>query len=103
MPIYQTTAYRYPNEQAILTGTMLAVLALIAISAVVTLTMAIIFVLVIVAFSYFSSRVHHNSIIRRAYRIGPHSPPDLLKLTKTCQARIQPGQVQIFVASNPQI
>ena len=103
MPKYQTTAYRYPSEQAILTGSLLAVLAIIAISAAVTLSLALIIVLVIVAFSYISTYIHHQAVIRRAYRIRKTSPPDLRNLVGTCLGRIQPGEVQVYVATNRQV
>jgi Zn-dependent protease with chaperone function len=103
MPIFRTTSYRYPFERIILGGTVLLVILIIMISATVTLSLAGLVILLFVGFSYFANRAQHNSLVQRSYPINSRSAPELVTLTNTCQARIQPGAVQIFVAPSPQM
>ena len=98
MPAYRTTAYRYPYEEILFTGTVLLVLAVIALTAAATLCLSGVFVLVIIAWAYFRNQSHHREVIQHAYPITSRTTPDLFNLARTCVARLQPGPVEIYVA-----
>ena len=103
MPIFRTTSYRYPFERMILAGTVLLVILIVMISATLTLSLAGLVILLFVGFSYFANRAQHNRLVQRSYPINSRSAPELINLASTCQARIQPGAVQIFVAPSNQM
>ncbi|HEY3344696.1 MAG TPA: M48 family metallopeptidase [Anaerolineaceae bacterium] len=99
-PLY-TSAYRYPNEQIILWLTVLLVLAVIAISATVTLCASAVFVLVIAAISYFSIRSHHQALLSQALPVTDQTTPELAELAQQCAIRLQPKRVEVFVTESP--
>jgi Zn-dependent protease with chaperone function len=103
MPTFQTTAYRYPFEQSILTGTILLVLSVITLTTAMTVSVAGFFILLMLVITYLSNNSQHIAVIQRSYQINARSPQDLTNLVNTCQARIQPGQVQIYVAPSNQL
>ena len=103
LPAFQTTAYRYPFEQTILTGTILLVLAVITLTTAMTLSVAGFFILLMLVITYLANNSQHSAVVQHSYQINTHSPQDLTKLVNTCQARIQPGQVQIYVAPSSQL
>lgn len=103
MPAYRTTAYRYPFEEALFAGTILLVLAVIALTATATLCLSGVFILAMVAWAYLSNQSHHRTLIQRAYPVTANNAPALYQLARGCQARLQPGPVQIYVAPHPDL
>jgi Zn-dependent protease with chaperone function len=101
LPPLHTTAYRYPNEQLILWLTVLLVLAVIAISATVTLCASGLFVVLIAAISYFSVRSHHQALLASAFPVSYTSAPELAELAQECAVRLQPDRVEVFVTEDP--
>jgi Zn-dependent protease with chaperone function len=96
--IHNTAAYRYPNERLILAATLLLVLAVIALTATATVCLSVLFVAVFVAIAYGMNRSQHNELLRRAHRVTPQSAPGLAIVAEETIARLQPGDVQVFVA-----
>jgi Zn-dependent protease with chaperone function len=78
--------------------TLLLVLAVIALTATATICLSALFVVVFVAIAYGMNRAHHNELLSRAYRVTPQSTPSLAIVVRETVARLQPGDVQVFVA-----
>ena len=74
------------------------VLFIIMISATLTLCLAGLLVIFFLGFSYLANRAQHNNLMQRSKPIDSRSSPEWGNLARTCQARIQPGAVQIFIA-----
>jgi Zn-dependent protease with chaperone function len=87
----------------ILAVTVLLVISILVISATLTLSLAGFFILLILGFSYLANRSQHTSLIRRSYQINSRSSPELVNLARACQARIQPGAVQVYIAPSSQL
>jgi Zn-dependent protease with chaperone function len=100
---YRTTAYRYPSEGIILTLTITLVLLVIAVTATATFCTSVVFVAVIVALAYFSSRSHHKRLLRAARRVDPKQTPKLASLVGECQQVLGVGEVQAFVAPSDEL
>jgi Zn-dependent protease with chaperone function len=97
------TSYRYPNETVVLGLTLLLVGLVIAVTAVATVCTGLIFVLLAVAWAYFSSRSHHQSLVRGAYSVTNSSAPGLTRLFQESAARLKPGRFQAFVVPSRQL
>jgi len=78
--------------------TLLLVLAVIALTATATICLSALFVVVFVAIAYGMNRSHHNELLSRAHRVTPQSAPGLAVVVSETVARLQPGDVQVFVA-----
>jgi Zn-dependent protease with chaperone function len=94
----KTTAYRYPNEQLVLSLTLLAVLLVIALTASATLCASLLFIIAFIAISYFLGRAQHQELVRSAQPVTPQSLPELDTLARRGITVLQPGPVQVFVA-----
>jgi Zn-dependent protease with chaperone function len=97
------TSYRYPNENLVLSLTILAVLLIIALTATATLCASVLFIGIAVLISYYASRSAHHELVDHAQRISPESGEEIVSLVQTCKKRIQPGNVEIFVAPSRQL
>lgn len=94
---YNTTAYRYPNERLILALTSFLVILVIALTATATLCASVLFIAAMVAMAYYFSRSQHQALLRGARRVTIQDTPGLAKLFRQCAARLQPGEVEVFV------
>lgn len=94
---YNTTAYRYPNERLILALTCFLVILVIALTATATLCASVLFIAAMVAMAYYFSRSQHQALLRGARRVTIQDTPGLAKLFRQCAARLQPGEVEVFV------
>ena len=94
----KTTVYRFPNEQFILAATLFVVLVVIALSATATVCTSVVFIAVFGLLSYSSSRSHHQALLRGAQRISPKTAPGLSRLVQKVMERLQPGEIEAFVA-----
>ncbi len=97
------TSYRYPNETMVLGLTLLLVGLVIAITAVATVCTSVIFVLLAVLWAYFSSRSHHQNLVRAAYPVTDSGTPGLMRLFQENAARLKPGPLQAFVVPSRQL
>jgi len=95
---YNTTAYRYPNERLILVLTLLLVLAVIALTATATVCLSALFIVVSVAVAYGMNRYQHNQLLSHARRVTPQDTPGLAAIAAETIARLQPGDVEVFIA-----
>lgn len=95
------TSYRRPEELLVLGLTLLIVLAVLLISAAVTMCTSFIFVLLALVLAYASSKAHHNTLMERAHTITPQQTPELAAVLQKCVRRLQPGPVVAFVAPSP--
>ncbi|MBN1178910.1 MAG: M48 family metallopeptidase [Anaerolineae bacterium] len=95
---FDTTAYRYPNEQLILGVTLALVFLVIVLTATATLCLSGVFILGMVALSFWFSRSHHQELIRGAQRVTRATAPDLASVAEECVTMIQTGPVEVFVA-----
>ncbi len=93
----KTTAYRYPNEEMILIGTLLLLLLVIVISATVTVCSSVVIIAAFALISYSSSSSHHQSLLRGALKISPQNAPGLSQLVRRASERLQPGEIQAFL------
>lgn len=93
------TSYRYPNERLILALTLFLVFAVIAVTAAATLCGSALFVLAMLALSFFLNRSHHNRLIENAHPITPHTKPELARLVADCGHRLQSGSFRTYIAS----
>jgi len=92
------TSYRYPNEHAILALTLVLVFAVIAFTAVATFCGSFLFVLVMLAVSYFMNRTHHNELIKNAHPVIAQTEPELAALVKGCASQLRSPPFRIFIA-----
>jgi Zn-dependent protease with chaperone function len=97
------TSYRYPDEYIVLGLTLLLVGLVIAISALATVCTSLVFVLLVVVWAYFSSRSHHQNLVRAAYPVTDSNTPRLLRLFQESADRIKPGPLQAFVVPSRQL
>jgi Zn-dependent protease with chaperone function len=74
------------------------VLAVIGLTATATVCLSALFVVVFVAIAYGLNRAQHKELLSRGHRITPQSAPGLAAIAKETVARLQPGDVQVFVA-----
>lgn len=97
------TSYRYPNEGLVLGLTLLLVGLVIAVSALATVCTSLVFVLLAGLWAYYSSRSHHQRLVRAAYPVTSSSAPGLLRLFQEAAARLRPGPLQAFVVPSRQL
>jgi Zn-dependent protease with chaperone function len=96
--LYNTTAYRYPNERLILAATFLLVFLVIALTATATVCLSLFFVLGILGLSYHFTRSHHQDLLRAAHLVTTTTQPALSKLADEAAHSLQVEPVQVFVA-----
>lgn len=97
-PVYNTTAYRYPNEQLILAATIILVFLVIALTAIATVCLSIVAVLTALLFSYGFSRSQHKALIQQTQVVTPQNSPVLVSLARQAAIRLQVQPVEIFIA-----
>jgi len=95
---FNSTAYRYPNEQLILAFTILLVFLVIAITATATVCLSVVFMVIMVAFSFNFSRSHHQDLLRGAQPVSAQTSPGMHTLAQETAIRLQVEPVEIFVA-----
>ncbi|MBN2148347.1 MAG: M48 family metallopeptidase [Anaerolineales bacterium] len=100
---FNTTAYRYPNEQLILWLTMLLVLVVIAVTATATVCLSAVFLVGALIISYGWSRSHHRELMLRAQRVTQDSVPGLVPVIQEGAARLQVEPVNVFIVPSKAI
>ncbi len=93
----KTTAYRYPNERAILAVTLTLVILVIALTATATVCLSAVFVLAMLLISYLVTRSQHQALMANGRQVTPRSTPGLHAIVEESARRLQPGPVQVFV------
>ena len=99
----RTTAYRYPGEQLILLATLSLVGGVIALTAAATVCASAIFILAFIAMSFSFTRSHHRALMRSARQVTPEKMPELAEVTRLGISRLQPGEIQVYVAPSREL
>jgi len=94
----KTTAYRNPYEALVLLLTLFLVAGVIFFTVTATACLSGVFILGFVLFSFYISRSHHQSLVKTARRVTQDNAPGLSKIIQDTGARLQPGELQVFVA-----
>lgn len=97
--IYNTTSYRYPHEQIILTFTLLLVFGVIVFTATATVCGSVLFVAAMLIIAYFATNNRHQSLLKTAQKVTPQTTPRLNEMVEECRATLQTEPVQAFVAN----
>lgn len=92
-----TSAYRIPNEQFTLALTLLLVGGIVIISAAATLCGSLLLVLALLALSFQMTRSHHLSLVRQSIPVTPARAPQLARLVQECQLKLQPGEIETYL------
>jgi Zn-dependent protease with chaperone function len=100
---FDTTAYRYPREQLILALTLFLVFLIVVVTATATFCLSGIFVLLMLALAYWTTRSHHQALMEKAVPITHRTAPELAALTEDCIAMLNAGQVEAYVAPSKQM
>lgn len=90
-------SYRYPGEHLVLGGTLLLVLVVIALTATATVCGSVLFVGLMVALAYASTRSHHEDLMARARPVNAERTPELHKVVQAGAARLGPGPIKAYV------
>ncbi len=98
-----TAAYRRPGELLVLGFTLLAVLAVIALTATATLCGGVLFIGLFVLISYSATRSHHEELMRRSQQVNRENSPNLMRQVEICQQRLQPGDLQVYLVRSRQL
>lgn len=94
---FTTTAYRYPLERLILVLTFVLFILVIALTATATICLSAIFIIGLIALSYYGTRSHHRSLLQKAHRVTLNKFPGLISLIEEVRARLQVKDLDIFV------
>jgi Zn-dependent protease with chaperone function len=94
----KTTAYRNHYETLVLLLTLVLVAGVILFTVTATACLSGVFILGFALLSFFMSRSHHQSLVKNARRITHENAPGLTKIIQDAGARLQPGELQAFVA-----
>lgn len=90
-------AYRHPAEQPALFITGFVIVLILAFSAIPTLCIAPLMAMVFIAAAYQMNKAHQRGLLRSGVRITPQNGPQLVEIARSCQARLQPGPVDLYV------
>jgi Zn-dependent protease with chaperone function len=96
-------SYRYPGEHIILAGTLLLVGVVIAVTATATVCGSVLFVGLMVAAAYASTRAHHQDLLARARPVTPEGTPGLWQIAQRGVARLGPGPIQMYVTPSREL
>lgn len=96
MPV---TTYRHPSEQPILILTILALLAILGLTAGVTLCLAPVLVIIFLILAYQTSRAHQAALLQQTEQVTAETAPQLNRIVQVCKQRLQMshGSLQVFV------
>lgn len=99
----KTTAYRYPSEGLILAMTIGVVLGVIVLTATATVCASVIFIAIFLLYAYGVGKSQQEALRRAAQPVTPTTQPDLARLVQASAARLQPGPVEVYVASSREL
>jgi Zn-dependent protease with chaperone function len=63
----------------------------------------VLFILAFIAMSFSFTRSHHQALMRSARRVTPQSTPELAEIAQQGIARLQPGEIQVYVAPSKEL
>lgn len=92
-----SNSFRYPNEQLVLAITLVVVFLVVVLTSTATFCLSTVLVLTMVALSYQGARLHHNSLMRHAYKVTTRETPNLATLIMGITKKLQIGDVDVFV------
>ena len=95
---YPPRSYRYPSELSVLVLTLGLTLAVVAISAVVTLCASGVFIAGMLIMAYLANRAHHQALMDSAYPLTSANQPRLAALVRECVATLRPPGIEVFIA-----
>ena len=101
--MFRSRIYRHDNEQLILVFSILLVLAVIILTSSVTFCLSGIFILGMFVISALMIRSHHQSLMQHTLIINERSAPDLAEVVSDCANKLQPGEVDVFLAKQNQM
>jgi Zn-dependent protease with chaperone function len=102
-PAYDTTAYRYQNEQVILWLTFFLVLAVIALTATATVCLSVVFILAGLFMAYAAGTNHHRQLVETATHITPENAGQLAPVIRQAATRLQVEPLNFFVLPSREI
>jgi Zn-dependent protease with chaperone function len=94
--------YRHPSEQPIFAVTLTLVIAVLALSAGVTVCLVPVLVGAVILISYQMNLAHHRQLMAEASQLTPTNGPTLWTVFERCQKRLKPGPVEVYVANSRQ-
>ncbi|MCC6146707.1 MAG: M48 family metallopeptidase [Anaerolineaceae bacterium] len=97
------TAYRYPDEKAILYGTLLPIMFVLLLASAVSLCTVPLLTGLVLLITYSAARSHHEELKRHAQRVTPQTMPKAAALVNACARRLQPGPVDVFVVRSQKL
>lgn len=83
--------------------TLLAVAAVIVLTATATLCGGLLFIGLFLLISYSATRSHHEELMRQAQRISGETAPDLTHHVMICRQRLQPGDLQVYLVRSREL
>lgn len=89
--------YRHPDEQPALFFTGFVIVLILAFSAIPTLCIAPLVTVVFIAVAYQMNKAHHRGLLRNGVKVTTQNAPQLAQISMDCQARLQPGPVEVYV------
>lgn len=95
-------ALRHPSETPQLLLALALVLGVIVFTATATLCGSGLFVALMLAVAWVSTRSHHNDLLRHGYRVTAQSAPEIHALVEQARLRVQAPPVQVFVVNSPE-
>ena len=101
--MFNSRKYRHNNEQLILVLSILLVLAVIILTSSVTFCVSGIFILGMFVISALMIRSHHQSLMQHTLNINERTAPDLADVVSDCADKLQPGEVDVFLAKKNQM
>jgi Zn-dependent protease with chaperone function len=96
------TSYRYPGEQSAFVVALLIVLAVLAISAVLTFFIAPVLVVIMLAFSYYGNQSMHTKLVRTATHVDARTAPELTRIAIQAARRLGVHGVEVYLVRNAQ-
>ena len=97
---FNTTAYRYPNEEIILGVTILLAIGVVVLTATATVCMSVVFIGLFVFYAHSSGTSHHRELIAGAQRVTRSSTPGLAQIVEESTGRLQVEPVDVFIVHN---
>ncbi len=101
--MFRSRRYRVDNEQVVLVLTILLVLAVIVLTSTVTFCLSGLFIVAMFVISAMMIRSHHKALMRSALQVNEVRTPDLAKIIKDCETKLQPGMIDSYVVNQNQM
>ena len=101
--MFRSRIYRHDNESLILVFTILLVLGVIVLTSTVTFCISGVFIVGMFILSAVMIRSHHQSLMRHTLAVNDLHTPELAQLVEDCAIKLQPGDVDVFLANEDQL